>query len=73
MPAERKSNRVDLELSAETADRLTDLQDSVRKVGHSKPTPRTLLSALIMAEERRGEALETELLMPFRVDQTDAE
>jgi hypothetical protein len=73
MPPERKSNRLDIQLSAKTAKRLTELQDSVRALGHSKPTPRTLLSALIMAEKRRGETLETDLLMPFRIDQEDAE
>ena len=73
MPPERKTNRVDLDLSAQTAARLTEIQDSVRVVGHSRPTPRTLISALIMAEERRGAQLEAELLMPFRRDQADAE
>lgn len=73
MPPERKSKRVDFEMSAKTAARFTELQDSVRGKGHSRPTPRTLISALIMAEARRGGELETDLLMPFRVDQADAD
>jgi hypothetical protein len=60
-------------MSAKTARRLADLQGSVRAIGHSEPKPRTLISALIMAETRRGAELETDLLMPFRVGQADAE
>lgn len=73
MPPARKTNRVDFEMSPQTAERLAELQDSVRAIGHSRPTPRTLISALIMAEARRGAELEAELLMPFRVVQDDAE
>jgi hypothetical protein len=73
MPAQRKTNRVDFEMSAKTAARFAELQASVRAIGHSAPTPRTLISALIMAESRRGGTLESELLMPFRVEQEDAD
>jgi hypothetical protein len=58
--------RLDFTMSQSTAHRLAELQDSVHKLGHSRPTPRTLVSALIEAETRRGEKLEQELLMPFR-------
>jgi hypothetical protein len=73
MPPPRKSNRIDITMSAKTAKRFAELQKSVRRVGHSEPTPRTLVSALIMAEKRRGEDLEQALLVPFRNDQQDAD
>jgi hypothetical protein len=73
MPPRRKSNRIDITMSPKTAKHFADLQKSVRRVGHSEPTPRTLVSALIMAETRRGKALEEGLLVPFRNDQADAE
>jgi hypothetical protein len=73
MPSDRKLSRIDFQMSEKTAARLAELQDSIRAIGHSKPTPRTLLSALIMSETRRGADLEQGLLMPFRVDQEDAE
>jgi hypothetical protein len=73
MPAARKSNRIDIAMSAKTAKRFAELQKSVRRVGHSEPSPRTLVSALIMAEKRRGKALEDGLLVPFRNDQPDAD
>jgi hypothetical protein len=47
--------------------------DSIRKVGHSQPTPKTLISALIDAETRRCKDLEEELLVPFRRANPDAE
>jgi hypothetical protein len=73
MPAARKSNRIDITMSAKTARRFAALQKSVRDAGHSEPTPRTLVSALIMAEKRRGEDLERNLLVPFRKNQRDAD
>lgn len=73
MPRPRTTNRLDFVMSDATAKRLAQLQDSVRKPGHSKPTPRTLVSALILSEQRRGEQLERELLMPFRVSDPEAD
>ncbi|MFN2471621.1 MAG: hypothetical protein ABR583_11685 [Gaiellaceae bacterium] len=69
----RKSNRLDFAMSDATAKRLAALQDSVRAIGHTRPSPRTLVSALILAEERRGKQLEDELLVPFRVANQDAD
>jgi hypothetical protein len=69
----RTSNRIDFEMSPATRKRLEELQNSVRAVGHSRPSTRTLVSALIMNEPRRGEDLETELLVPFRNDHQDAD
>jgi hypothetical protein len=60
-------------MSDATAKRLTELQESVRKLGHSRPSPRTLVSALILNEKRRGEDLERNLLMPFRKANSDAD
>jgi hypothetical protein len=73
MTQDDKEGRLDFRMSVGTTRRLAELQGSVRKVGHSKPSPRTLVSALIMAEARRGEDLEQELLMPFRTANPDAE
>jgi hypothetical protein len=42
-------------------------------VGHSRPTPKTLVEALLDAEKRRGKALEDELLVPFRKAHGDAD
>lgn len=52
---------------------LGDLQASVRTAGHAWPSQRTLVSALILDEARRGEDLERELLVPFRISHPDAE
>ena len=71
MPKERATNRLDLVLSDAIAARFADLQDSVKKAGHSKPTPRTLVAALINNESRRGADLERELLVPFRLEHPD--
>jgi len=71
--AQRKTERLDFTMSPSTAKRLAALLDSVRKYGHSRPTPRTLVSALIDAETRRGKQLEDELLVPFRNGNPDAD
>lgn len=68
-----KEGRLDFKMSPTTTKRLAELQDSVRKVGHSRPSARTLVSALILAESRRGEQLEDELLVPFRKANQDAD
>jgi hypothetical protein len=71
--AEESSRRLDFRLSPATAKHLAALLDSVREYGHSAPTPRTLISALIRAEARRGKKLEDELLVPFRRANKDAD
>jgi hypothetical protein len=68
-----KEGRLDFRMSRATTKRLAELQDSVRDVGHSRPSPRTLVSALILAEERRGEQLERDLLVAFRKANKDAD
>ena len=73
MAEDEKTGRLDFKMSASTTKRLADLQDSVRRVGHSRPSPRTLVSALILAEIRRGKQLEDELLVPFRKANKDAD
>lgn len=68
-----REGRLDFRMSPSTTKQLTELQESVRKIGHSKPSPRTLVSALIHAEIRRGKQLEDELLVPFRKANQDAD
>jgi hypothetical protein len=59
---------------ADVAARLRELQDSVRyEAGHAVPSQRTLVSALILAETHRGEELERDLLVPFRLAHPEAE
>jgi len=58
---------------ADVAERLDELQRSVRDAGHARPSQRTLVSALIMAESRRGRQLELRLLAPFRIGHPDAD
>ena len=72
-PKKHLVTRLDFQMSDEVARRLAALQDSIRKVGHSRPTPRTLISALIMNESRRGKQLEDELLVPHRLGNEDAD
>jgi hypothetical protein len=60
-------------MSDETTKRLIALQKSVRAIGHSEPSSRTLVSALIHAETRRGKELEDDLLVPFRNANPDAD
>jgi hypothetical protein len=60
-------------MSRDVAERLTELQASVRGVGHAWPSQRTLVSALILDEQRRGDDLERDLLVPFRVAHPDAD
>jgi len=58
----------------DVAARLRELQDSVRyEAGHAAPSQRTLVSALILSETRRGEELERDLLVPFRLAHPDAD
>ena len=68
-----ESRRLDFRMSPSTAKRLNELLDSVREHGHARPQPRTLISALIDAETRRGKELEDELLLPFRRAHKDAD
>lgn len=60
-------------MPSDVRQRLKELQASVRAVGHSWPSQRTLISALILDEQRRGEELERDLLVPFRLGHPDAE
>jgi hypothetical protein len=68
-----EEKRLDFRMSPSAASRLNELLDSVRKIGHARPTPKTLVEALIEAEERRGKQLEDELLVPFRLAHRDAD
>jgi len=61
------------EMFADVAARLEDLQRSVRAAGHPWPSQRTVVSALILAEKRRGRQLELKLLAPFRIDHPEAD
>jgi hypothetical protein len=61
------------EMFADVAERLEELQRSVRAAGHTWPSQRTLVSALVMNERLRGRQLELKLLAPFRVEHPDAE
>lgn len=73
-PPNSDKPRLGFEMFADVAARLRELQDSIRyEAGHAAPSQRTLVSALIMAEERRGEELERDLLVPFRLAHPDAE
>lgn len=72
--AKSDTPRLGFPMFADVAQRLRELQDSVRdEAGHAAPSQRTLVSALIMAEQRRGEDLERELLVPFRLSHPEAE
>jgi hypothetical protein len=58
----------------DVAAHLRKLQQSVRfDAGHSEPSQRTLVSALILHEQRTGEELERDLLVPFRLAHPDAD
>lgn len=72
-PSQKPLRRLDVPLSDAVAARLFELQKSVRGKGITWPAPRTLISALIMAEARRGAELEQDLLIPFRLDHPDAD
>jgi hypothetical protein len=66
--------RLGFEMFADVAAHLRDLQGSVRlDAGHVAPSQRTLVSALILNETRRGEELERDLLVPFRLAHPEAE
>jgi hypothetical protein len=71
--ADEEKGRLDIRMSPETAKKYAELRDSIRDIGHSRPTPKTLISALIHAETRRGKQLEEELLVPFRIENPDAD
>lgn len=60
-------------LSPKTAKQYAEMRQSIRDIGHSAPTQKTLISALIDAEKRRGKKLEDELLVPFRLANEDAD
>jgi len=65
-PSDKPLSRLDVPLSPQVAKRLFELQESMRKTGHGRQPPRTVVSALIMAETRRGDDL-YEALREFRV------
>lgn len=71
--ADDEKGRIDVTMSAATTKAYNELRQSVRDVGHSLPSPKTLVSALIDAEKRRGKELEDELLVPFRKANVDAD
>ena len=73
MPKTKLTTRLDFTMSDKTAKHLAALQRSIRDYGHAQPTARTLVSALIQNEARRGKQLEDELLVPFRLENDDAE
>jgi hypothetical protein len=64
---------IGFEMFGDVAQRLEELQRSVRAAGHAWPSQRTLVSALILDETRRGRQLELKLLAPFRVEHTEAD
>jgi hypothetical protein len=72
-PSDKPLARLDFPMSEDVAQHLVELQSSVRATGHARPTPKTLVSALILAEKRRGEDLEAELLVPFRLTHPEAD
>ncbi len=72
-PRKSETPFLSFEMASDVARRLTELQASVRGIGHAWPSQRTLVSALILSEPRRGEDIERELLMPFRLAHPDAE
>lgn len=55
----------------EIKQRLADLQQAVRGVGHGAPSQGLLLSALIYVAPLDGEQLESEVLAPYRRDHPD--
>jgi len=65
--------KLGFEMYADVAERLRELQDSVQEAGHGYPSQQALVSALILAEDRRGEELELDLLVPFRRDHPQSE
>jgi hypothetical protein len=65
--------RIDVVVSEETRELFDALLDSVRAANYTRPSPPTLISALIYNETRRGKALEEKLLMPFRKAHPEAD
>jgi hypothetical protein len=64
-PSKKPLARLDVPLSPRVAKRLLELQESMVKLGHGRQSPRTVVSALIMAETKRGDDL-YEALKTFR-------
>jgi hypothetical protein len=71
--ADDEKGRIDVTMSPSTTKQYNEMRQSIRDVGHSMPTPKTLISALVDAEKRRGKQLEDELLVPFRQANSDAD
>lgn len=69
-PSDKPLSSLDFPLSPRVSKRLFELQESMRKIGHGRQSPRTLVSALIMGEVRRGEDL-YDVLKAFRVKHPD--
>ena len=73
-PPNSDTPRLTFEMFADVASHLRELQNSVRfEGGHAMPSQQTLVSALILAETRRGDQLERELLVPFRLSHPQAD
>jgi hypothetical protein len=56
-PSDKPLSRLDFPLDPKVGKRLFELRESMGKEGHGRQTPRTIVSALIMAETRRGNDL----------------
>lgn len=69
-PSDKPLSKLDFPLSPRVSKRLFELQESMRKIGHGTQSPRTLVSALIMAEKQRGDDL-YEAIKAFRVKYPD--
>jgi hypothetical protein len=67
-PPESDEPKLGFRMSKATAERLKELQASVRDANHDWPSQRLLVSALILNEKRRGDKLYTELLRRHRRD-----
>ena len=67
-PSQAAKN-LNFELTPEVADRLRALQDAVRKAGHSRPSQKVMVEALIWAADTSdGRKLELKVLAPYRDD-----
>ena len=67
-PAESAEPKLGFRLSQKAGERLTELQDSVEAADRPRPSQRFVVSALILAMEKRGEDLWRDVLKRHESD-----
>jgi hypothetical protein len=67
------STNLSFDFDPQYAELFAQLRDLIRGAGHARPSQKTLVQALIHHAPRNGSELELEVLVPYRIEHTEAE